>query len=50
MRESGEAYGEWSLFRWAAVAPTAGEHAMSTMAIGCWLGAFTSEQALAAGV
>jgi len=49
MRESGEAYGEWSLSRWADVARTAGEHAMSTMAIGCWLGAFTSEQALAAG-
>src|SRR5258707_1080242 len=50
MCESGEAYGTWSVPTWAAVARTAGEHAMSTMAIGCWLGAFTSEQALAVGV
>lgn len=33
MRESGEAYGEWSLSRWAAVAPTAGEHAIVLVAI-----------------
>jgi integrase len=50
MRESDEAYGAWSVPTWAAVARTAGEHAMSTMAIGCWLGAFTSEQALGVGV
>ena len=50
MRESGAAYGAWSVPTWAAVARTAGEHAMSTMAIGCWLGAFTSDQALAVGV
>jgi hypothetical protein len=39
MRESGEAYGAWSVPNWAAVALTASEHAMSTMAIGCWLDA-----------
>lgn len=50
LREHGEGYGAWDVPTWAAVAHTAGEHAMSTMAIGCLLGAFTSEQALAVGV
>ncbi len=47
---SGEAYGAWDPPTWVTVARTAGEHAASTLAVGCFLGAFTGEQALAAGV
>jgi integrase len=50
MHASGTAYGAWDLSTWMAVAQTAGEHAASTLAVGCWLGIFTSQQALAAGV
>jgi hypothetical protein len=50
IRTLDSAYGAWDVATWWAIARTAREHAMSTMAIGCFMGAFTSKQALATGV